>query len=245
MELLRFFYRNKYSPIIVLLLLSTAIYIATFHQLYIADATDSSHAIAAREILQRNDWITLHINGVRYLEKAPLLYWLTAISYQCFGVNEFAVRFPIVISIVLLAGSTYLFGRWAYSQKAGLYAAVILVSCVGMFLFTRIMIPEVLLTLWFTVGHFCFLKAFFGTGKEKLFYYGFYVAMALAVLSKGLIGIIFALMPAFFFLLLTGQLSVWKELRLVSGTTLFLAIAAPWHILAGLRNENFFLVLFH
>ncbi|MGK7877116.1 MAG: ArnT family glycosyltransferase [Xenococcaceae cyanobacterium] len=231
---------RKHLPIILLLIFSAAIYITTYFQLSLADNIDSSHAIAAREILQRNDWVTLHINGVRYLEKAPLLYWLVAISYQCFGINEFAVRFPTIVAVVLLAGSAYIFGRWAYSQKAGLYAAVILVSCFGMFLFTRTMIPEALLTLWFTVAHFCFLRAFLGKGKEKRFYYGFYAAMALAVMSKGLIGIVFSVGPVFFFLLLTNQLRAWKELRLVSGGALFLAIALPWHLLVGLRNENFF-----
>jgi 4-amino-4-deoxy-L-arabinose transferase-like glycosyltransferase len=231
---------QKHLPIILLLVLGAVLYIGISFQPALMDNADSSHAIAAREILQRNDWITLHINGIRYLEKAPLLYWLVAISYQIFGINEFAVRFPTTVGIILLAGSVYIFGRWAYSQKAGLYAAAGLVSCVGMFLFTRIMIPETLLTLWFTLGHYCFARAFWGEGKEKRFYYGFYIAMALAVLSKGVIGIIFLAGPVFLFLLLTRNLSSWKELRLVSGGALFLAIAAPWHILAGLQNQNFF-----
>jgi len=231
---------RKHLPIILLLIFTTAIYIATSFYPSLADDADATHAVAAKDILLRNDWVTLHVNGIRYLEKAPLLYWLVAISYQCFGLNVFAVRFPVMVAVVLLAGMAYVFGRWAYSQKAGLYAAVILVSCVGMYLFTRIMIPEAMLTLWFTVAHFCFLRAFFGTGKEKRFYYGFYAAMALAVLSKGLIGIVLLVSPVFFFLLLTGNFSAWKELRLLSGSVLFLAIAAPWHLLAGFQNENFF-----
>lgn len=231
---------RKHLPIILLLVLSALIYISTSFEPSIADDADAIHAQAAKEMLLRNDWVSLYVNGVRYLQKAPLLYWLVAIAYQVFGVNEFAVRFPTVLAIVLLGGITYIFGRWAYSQKAGLYAAAILVSCTGMFLFTRIMIPEALLTLLFAIAHLCFLRAFFGTGKEKRFYYGFYAATALALLTKGLIGIVFAVAPAFLFLLLTGNLSAWKELRLFSGLVLFLAIAAPWHLLAGFQNENFF-----
>ncbi len=232
--------RGQHLAIILLLLGTAVFYLGTSFAPALSDTNDASHAIAAREILQRNDWVTLHINGVRYLEKAPLLYWLVAIAYQCFGVNEFAVRFPTMIAVLLLAGSAYVFGGWAYSKKTGLYAAVILVSCIGMFWFTRDMIPDALLTLWFALGHFCFLRAFLGKGKQKRFYYGFYAAMALAVLSKGLIGIIFLTGPVFCFLLLTNQLSACKELRLLRGSVLFLAIAAPWHVLAGLRNENFF-----
>lgn len=226
---------------IILILLGTAIvYFLTFWGGFIADATDASHAIAAREIVQRNDWITLHINGVRYLEKAPLLYWITAISYKIFGFNELAVRFPTVITIIFLGISIYIFGCWAYSQRVGLYSVIMTVSCVGMFLFTRLMIPEALLTLWFTLGHLCFLLAFLGEGKRKLFYYGFYAAMALATLSKGFIGIIFCVTPAFLYLICLKQWHRWRELRLFSGGLLFLVIALPWHLLAGFRNENFF-----
>ena len=191
-------------------------------------------------MIERNDWVTLHVNGVRYLEKAPLLYWLVAISYRIFGVNQFAVRLPTVLAVVLLAWMIYLFGCWAYGERAGLYAAAISASCVGMFLFTRIMIPEALLTLWFIVAHYCFLRAFFGVGNEKNFYYGVYVAAALAVLTKGLIGIVFIGVPTFLFLLLTRNLSELKNARLLTGPLLFLAIAAPWHMLAGLRNDRFF-----
>lgn len=231
---------RKHLPIILLLIFSAAIYIGTAFEPSLADDADATHAVAARAILQRNDALTLYVNGIRYLEKAPLMYWLVAFSLQYLGFNVFSVRLPIIIAVLVLATVTYYFGRWAYSQKAGLYAATILVSCIGMFLFTRIMIPEAILALWFTVAHLCFLRAFFGEGKEKRFYYGFYGAMALAVLTKGLIGIVLIASPAFLFLLITKNLSVWKELRLFSGTVIFLAIAAPWHLLAGFQNENFF-----
>ena len=98
--------------VIILLLICTAVfYLGTSFAPALSDTNDASHAIAAREILQRNDWVTLHINGVRYLEKAPLLYWLVAIAYRCFGVNEFAVRFPTMMAVLLLAGSVYVFGN--------------------------------------------------------------------------------------------------------------------------------------
>ncbi|KYC41433.1 hypothetical protein WA1_22340 [Scytonema hofmannii PCC 7110] len=231
---------RKYTPIILLLVFSAIIYTSISFQPSVIDNADAVHAQASREMLLRNDWITMYVNGVRYLQKAPLLYWLVASAYQVFGFNAFAVRFPTVIAIVLLGWVTYAFGQWAYSQKVGLYAAASLLFCCGMFLFTRIMIPEALLTLLVTTAHLCFLRAFFGTGISKRLYYGFYVATALAVLTKGLIGIVFTVSPVFLFLLLTGNLFVWKELRLLSGSALFLAIAVPWHLLVGVRNEHFF-----
>ena len=232
---------RKHLPIALLLTSTFIIFTVTSFKPSLLDDADATHAEAAKEIIERGDWVTLHVNGVRYLEKAPMLYWLVAASFRVFGFNAFAVKFPITLAIVALAFAAYRFGRWAYSEKAGLYAAAILASCVGMFLFTRVMIPEAILTLWFTLAHYCFLRGFFGEGREKRWYYGLYAAIALCVLTKGLIGIIFVAGPIGLFLLLTRSLfSEIRHLRLGAGALLFLLIAAPWHLLAGLRNDRFF-----
>ena len=231
---------RQHLALIGLLAFSATIYLSACFQPALLDDADAAHAQAAKEMLQRHDWVTLHVNGVRYLEKAPLLYWLVAISYRLFGINQFAVRVPTALAVVLLAWMVYAYGRWAYSARAGLYAAAISASCVGMFLFTRIMIPEAWLTLFHTLAHYCFVRAFFGTEREKRLYYGCYVAMALAVLTKGLIGLVFIVAPVCGFFLLTRCFAEWRHLRLGSGLAVFLAIAAPWHLLAGWRNAHFF-----
>lgn len=226
-------------PVILLLAFTAIIFISTSFQPSLLDDADSTHAEAAKEMIERRDYVTLHVNGVRYLEKAPMIYWLVAGSFHLCGVNQFAARLPTALAIVALTWLVFVFGRWAYSEKAGLYAAAVIASCTGMFLFTRVMIPEAMLTLWFTIGHYCFLRGFFGTGREKNFYYGFYAAMALAVLTKGLIGIVFIAGPVFWFLLLTRNFSELKNMRIVTGGLLLLLIAAPWHLLAGYRNDRF------
>ncbi len=231
--------RERYT-LALLLLFIFLIFAATSFRPALLDDADATHAEAAKEMLERNDWVTLHVNGVRYLEKAPLLYWAVAASFKLFGFNTFAVRFPIVLAIVLLALTLYHFGRWAYSERAGLYAAAASGTCVGMYLFTRTMIPEALLTLWFTLAHYCFLRGFFGTGKQKRWYYGMYASVGVALVTKGLIGIVFVAGPLGLFLLLTRSLSELKELRLITGVPLALLIAAPWHLLAGWRNPHFF-----
>src|SRR5262245_41748365 len=115
-------------PIILLLGFIAAVFISTSFQPALLDDADATHAEAAKEMLVNNDWVTLHVNGVRYLEKAPLLYWAVAASFKLFGLQTFAVRFPVIVAIVLLAFTAYQFGRWAYSEKAGLYAAATLGS---------------------------------------------------------------------------------------------------------------------
>src|SRR5262249_41779400 len=149
-------------------------------------------------------------------------------------------RFPTALAVVALTLLAFLFGRFAFGDKAGLYAGAAIAFCVGVFLFTRVMIPEAILSLWLLSAHYFFLRAFFGETRRKRWYYGSYVAMALAVFTKGIIGVVFVAGPVGLFILITRSWGELRTMRLLSGSRLFLVIAAPWHILAGLRNERFF-----
>jgi 4-amino-4-deoxy-L-arabinose transferase-like glycosyltransferase len=201
------------------------------------DDADSTHAEAAREMVASGDYVTLHINGVRYLEKAPLPYWLVATSYKIFGVNEFSTRLPMVLSILMLGLLAFWWGRRAFGERTGIYAALFVYTCAGVYLFTRVLIPEVLLSLLIAGALYLFLTAL-ETGAAAWRWYAGYTLIALGVLTKGLIALVFPCGAAFFFLLVTGDWRRWREFRLISGLALFLAVAAPWHILAGLRNPG-------
>ena len=201
------------------------------------DDADSTHAEAAREMVVTGDYVTLHVNGVRYLEKAPLPYWLVALSYQILGVNEFSTRLPMVLSVMLLGVLAFRWGRHAFGERTGIYAALFVYTCAGVYLFTRVLIPEVLLSLLIAAALYFFLTALEPQASAWRWYAG-YAMMALGVLTKGLIALLFPCGAAFFFLLLTEDWRRWREFRLISGSALFLAIAAPWHILAGLRNPG-------
>jgi 4-amino-4-deoxy-L-arabinose transferase-like glycosyltransferase len=201
------------------------------------DDADSTHAEAAREMVATGDFVTLHVNGVRYLEKAPLPYWLVAVSYEIFGVNEFSTRLPMVLSVMLLGVLGFVWARRAFGEQTGIYAALFVYTCAGVYLFTRILIPEVLLSLLIAAALYFFLTALEPAGESWRWYVG-YAMMALGVLTKGLIALAFPCGAAFFFLLITGEWRRWREFRLASGLALFLVIAAPWHILAGLRNPG-------
>ncbi|MFY9908519.1 MAG: glycosyltransferase family 39 protein, partial [Candidatus Sulfotelmatobacter sp.] len=87
---------------VVLAIVFVTVYVGSMFTPALLDDADSTHAEAAREMLVSGDYVTLHINGVRYLEKPPLPYWLVAFSYKLFGVNEFATRVPMVLSVLLL-----------------------------------------------------------------------------------------------------------------------------------------------
>ncbi len=201
------------------------------------DDADTVHAEAARETAETGDWITLHANKVRYLEKAPVMYWLIAASYKLFGVSEFSSRLPIAVAALGLMLATLMFGRFAFGEKAGFYAALAIGSCVGIFLFTRVLWPDVLLTLFVTMSFYCFLRSIDDERQSRLAY-GIYVFGALGVLTKGLIGAAFPAIIIGSYLLITGELRKLSRLKLFTGALLFLAIAAPWHIAAGLANPG-------
>jgi 4-amino-4-deoxy-L-arabinose transferase-like glycosyltransferase len=104
------------------------------------DDADSVHAEVAREMVARHDWITLYANGIRYLEKAPLMYWSMAASFTLFGPQDWAARLPLAIATLALFLDVYATGRRLCSlpDTAGFYAALILLTSFGIFIYTRI-----------------------------------------------------------------------------------------------------------
>src|SRR5260221_693478 len=115
-------------------------------------APRAAAAQISRNMLVSGDWVTARLNGIAYLEKSPLIYWMMAMSYRVFGVCDWAARLPLALSVVLLCWVTYRFGRWAFDDEAGFYAGMALATSVGLFLFTRILIPDAMVTLTITFG---------------------------------------------------------------------------------------------
>src|SRR3954452_8129791 len=116
------------------------------------DDVDAVQAQIARNMLDSGDWVTARLDGVAYLEKSPLKYWMMAVSYMIFGVHDWAARIPLALSVILLCWVTARFGAWAFSERAGLYAGLTLATCIGLFLFTRIQIPDAILTMTITLS---------------------------------------------------------------------------------------------
>jgi 4-amino-4-deoxy-L-arabinose transferase-like glycosyltransferase len=202
------------------------------------DDADSTHAEAAREMYATGDYVTLHVNGVRYLEKAPLMYWMDAIGYHLFGAGELASRLPNSLAILGLAILAWRWGRRAFSVRTGTYGGLFVITAAGFYLFTRIQIPEALLSLFIAMALYSFLTAL-ELGKRRSWYLG-YACAALAVLTKGLVALVIIGMAAFLYLLVSGDWRRWREFHLPIGLLLMFVIAAPWHILAGIRNHGFF-----
>jgi len=208
------------------------------------DDVDAVQAQIARTMLESGDWVTARLNGVAYLEKAPLKYWMIAASYVIFGVHDWAARIPIALSAVLLCWLVYGFGRWAFSPRAGMWAGLALASCVGLFLFTRVLIPDAVLTLAITLALWAMLRALDDEEPHPRRWAAVLAAaLAAGVLLKGLIGVVIPIGAGALYLAITRQLNTrrtWQRLRPLSGAVIFLLIAAPWHVMATLRNPPYF-----
>lgn len=204
------------------------------------DDVDAVQAQIARNMLESGDWVTARLNGVKYLEKAPLKYWLIACSYLIFGVHDWAARIPVALSVVLLCWLVYRIGLWAFSPAAGFWAGIAMATCVGLFLFTRVLFVDVMLTLAVTLTLWAMFRALEEEETRSRLWAAVAAAgMAVGVLLKGLIGAIIPAGAIVLYLTLRRRLlhrETWRRLRPFSGALIFLLIAAPWHVLATLRN---------
>lgn len=199
------------------------------------DDVDAVQAQIARNMLQSGDWVTAHLDGIAYLEKSPLKYWMMATSFAVFGVKDWAARLPLALSVIALCWVTARFGVWAFGRRAGFYAGLTLATCIGLFLFTRIQIPDAILTLTVTIALWSFLRAL---EEDSRWAYLMWASIGVGLLLKGLIAALFPVAAAMLYLLFTK--SDWRRLRPFSGVAVLLLIAAPWHVLATLRNPPYF-----
>ena len=236
------------------------------------DDVDSIYIEIAREMLRRHDFVTPYINGIRFFDKPPLMYWMAAGSMHLFGIHDWAARIPLALGTLALLLSVYALGIRLFSDispaahpdRGGFYAALAMATSIGPYLYTRFYIPDILLALWMTLAIHLFLIALdrinqqaqnrvphvsipghgFTATKSKrgkvesplLPCLAFAAIMALNVLTKGLIGLVFPIGFVLLYLAVTKQLRLLPRFHLLSSAIVFLAIAAPWHVLAALRN---------
>ncbi len=204
------------------------------------DDVDAVQAQIARNMLNSGDWVTARLDGVPYLEKPPLLYWMIAIGYRIFGVHDWVARIPVAFSAIGLAWVTAGFAAWAFGRRAGLLAGLCIATCVGLWLFTRILLPDAMLTLFIALALWAFLRLLDEReNRPRLWAAILAASLAAGLLLKSLIGVVFPIGAILVYLAWTRQLfslGTWKRLRPLSGLAIVLLIAAPWHILAAVRN---------
>lgn len=226
---------------LVLLILFGFLFLYGLGSAPLIDPDEGRYAEIPREMLEQGDFITPTLNYVKYFYKPPLLYWVNAGSMAVFGQNEFAARLPSALSGLLTVLLTYLAGRQLFNRRTALVGALILGSCAAFLLQSRIILTDMLLTLCLSGALFSFLLAVRSTAPHtaKLLFRLFFICCGLAVLTKGLIGIVLPGGIIFWYLLLSGRWSIMGTIPWFSGLTLFSLVTVPWFVLVSQANPEF------
>ena len=232
---------RSWSVYLALLLIAASVYlIGIISPPSLTDDVDSVQAQIARNMLTTGDFVTARLDGIAYLEKPPLIYWMMAGSYKVFGVHDWAARMPIALFCVGLVLLTAAFGEWAFGSRIGFYSGLIMATCVGLYLFTRVLIPDVILTFTITLSMWALLRIMDDSEPHpRAWAFLLAASFGVGLLLKSLIAVVFPLGTGLIYLAFTRQLfsrKTWKRLHPFSGLLVMLAIAVPWHVLATLRN---------
>lgn len=228
--------------LLVLLLLAIVAWFGTLDYRKLIKTDEGRYAEISREMVVSGNWLTPRLNGIKYFEKPPLQYWATAAAFKTFGFHEWTARLWTALTGFLTVLVVWWSGRKLFGESAGLYGAMVLISnlyFVGMGHFNALDMGLTLFTTLALAG-FCFAQRDGATQQEqKLGMLLTWAAMAFAVLSKGLIGIVLPGVTLILYSLFARDWAPWRRLSLIPGTLIFLAIAAPWFVAVSMVNPEF------
>lgn len=200
---------------------------------------EGRYAEIAREMIQSQDYLTPTLNGIKYFEKPILFYWLEAIAIHFGGLNIWALRSVNACLGLLGCLLTYFTARKLYDRTTGFMASLILGTSTLYFTMSHMINLDLPVSVFISGSLYCFLLSI-QQPHARFYCYGSAIFAALAVLSKGLIGIVFPLMIISAWILLLREWSLLKRLYLPSAILIFLLIIIPWHLLVSLHHPEFF-----
>ncbi len=228
---------------IVLMLAFALIWFSNIDSRRLVHPDEGRYAEIPREMVLNGDWVTPRLNGIKYFEKPALQYWITAASYEAFGVRHWTARlWPALAGWLGVLFIGYV-GLRIGGPTLGLYSAAALGGCVWWILNAHVLTLDTGLSFWMSVGMGSLLIAQHANAsprEQRYWMFAAWAALALAVLSKGLIGLVLPGAALVFYTLLTRDWNLWRRLHLAKGALLFLVIAAPWFVAVSRRNAEFF-----
>jgi 4-amino-4-deoxy-L-arabinose transferase-like glycosyltransferase len=235
-------HKTWFQDIILLTLLIGTLFAAFLGSRPLSVPDEARYSEIPREMVVTHDYVTPTINYIKYFEKPPFFYWMQTTAIKAFGLSEWSMRSITALMGLLGCLFTYCTARQLYNRRSGLLASLILATSFLYYAMARFITIDMTLTTLLAASLFSFIL---GTqqppGKKRSIYmWSMYAFSALAMLTKGLIGIIFPGMIIFVWMLIFND---WKNLKtycLPTGILIWLAIALPWHILMQLRNPEFF-----
>ena len=234
---------SKWRELFLILLLSFPFIFWGVGAISLLDPDEGMYGAIAREMAEKGDWITPHFDGVRYLEKPPLYFWLTALTISLVGPSEWTVRLWSALPALGTALLVWRMGRLLYGGASGLLSAIILLTSVGVFRYTRVAATDSLLVFSLTLSLYGFVRIMLNQMRgAKSVWSGpflFYLGMALGVLSKGLIGALFPLLIAGLYFWFSGERISWNRIHFKWGLLLVVVLILPWHLLVAWKNPGF------
>ena len=224
---------------IIFFFLPFIIYLVLLAVAPLMEPDEGRYSAIPSEMNHSGDYVTPHLKGTVYLEKPPLCYWSTALSFKIFGENEFSSRLFSALCAWGCILLVYRMGTFFHGEKTGFYAAAVLTTSLFPFAIGRLNILDMPLAFFVSVAVWFGYRYFSDGGYGKKNVYLFYLFCALAFLTKGLIGIVFPSAIVIILLIFAGR---WRDiLRLFSpaGIIIFLTVAGPWLFLVQKANKDF------
>ena len=201
---------------------------------------EGRNAEVAREILLLRDWITPHYDFIPRLDKPAFFFGLVALAFKIFGLSEWAARLPSVLAALGCLSLTYIVARSVFGRWAALWSMLILVTSVEFFTLSRVVILDMVLTMFITLSLVCFWLGHLATGpRRKFLVLLMYASMGAATLVKGPIGLVLPAAVIFFYRLLSGKWALLREMEVSLGVPVFLIVAASWYVAVELRNPGY------
>lgn len=206
------------------------------------DPPEGFHAAVARDMLRLGDWITPHVDRVRYFDKPPLLYWLIACAFRALGPGEAAARLGSALPAVGVAVLTAWIGLRLGGPRVGLIAGLMVAANLELYLFARLVKPDLLFVLCLTLAFAGVVAAYLERGggpHAPWALLGLYAGLATSVLAKDVLGALAIVAVLAVFFTLTRERAIVRRWVPWTGVLLFAVIAVPWHLLVELRNPGF------
>ena len=223
---------------LALLLVLSAPFLFTKLSMPFLDPDEGLYATISLEMARDGDWVLPHANGLPYLEKPPLYFWLTALTFRLLGPSEWTTRLWSALPLLGTVLLTWRIGRRLYGDDAGLLAGIVMATVVGNALFVRKASADQLFVFCLTLAIYSFLRDAERADRGSLRFLLFYLGVALSVLAKGFIGLL-PLVIVGLALGIVRRLS-WRDLNLVRGAALVAVVAGPWHALVAWRSPTLF-----
>lgn len=228
------------ATLILLLLLLAAVWFGTLDVRALIRPDEGRYAEIPREMVATGDWLTPRLNGIQYFEKPPLQYWATATAYTLFGEHAWTARLWPALTGFLCLLLVYFAGRALFSATVAMYATLILAGSPGFIVTSQMNTLDMGLTLFMTATCLCFMLALRdGNAARSPWMLMAWASAALAMLSKGLIGIVLPAGVLGAYVLLHRDWRLLQQLRWGWGVVIFLAIAAPWFVLVEQATPGF------